>query len=733
MPTGREARVANEPCGDLLRLALSRDRMVEAGLRCRGCAIAAGSAVTVLLEGRSLGEALALASEGPEAALGGVPTGGRRCLALARSAVVLAALGARRGAFFAPSCPGRYIPPRPERFLEGSVRRGGLCGAGRGRGSGMIPSDSEPAQGGSVPRRRGRIVVSLLATLVAVGLAPLCSVAWKLIDINREALKTAQQEYQLLLASSIGQRVDVHVEGMRSELLRLAKALGPVAGRTRPDREIRRALAQAADDRMLYLRYADLRGRNVDSGSTATLPADLEPLFVTAFRRTAESLAGRGEDRPVSPVVVSEPILLAGQPPRPALLLSAPVFSGGSFRGVLSSLVDLEPVRDAVAAGRRTGHTVFAADASGRVFATSDPVQVSLGKPASPTTLVERFLRSQARASETVPFQVVEGGTRTAYLGSYEATGEGWGIFVQARQRDVYLAVREMVRSTLTWALAAVALAAVAALVFAERLSTPIHKLAAASRAFASGDLSQRVMVRSRNEIGELADTFNRMAAALEDHIRRLRQAAEENNELFLGTIRALAQAIDAKDPYTRGHSVRVNRYSVIVARHLGLSGEEIRDIHVASLLHDVGKIGIDDSILKKPAPLTGEEFAVMKQHPVLGANIMAPIRQMKRILPGLRNHHERWRGGGYPDGLAGDGIPLMARIIAVADTFDAMTTDRPYQRGVSFEDALERLNELKGVVLDPEVVDAFNRAFQAGEIRPQDRSEPSAAPVPAA
>lgn len=611
------------------------------------------------------------------------------------------------------------------------------CGAQRGtarrQGSGMIPSDIEPAQGRfAPPRRRGRIVVSLLGTFVVVGLAPLSSVAWKLIDINREALKTAQQEYQLLLASSIGQRVDVHVDGLRSELLRLAKALGPVAGRARPDDEIRRALAQVADDRMLYLRYVDLRNRKVDSGSSATLPADLEPLFVSAFRRTAESLAERREDRPVS-AVASDPILLAGQPPRPALVLSAPVFSGGTFRGVLSSLVDLQPVRDAVAGGRRTGHTVFAVDASGSVFATSDPGQVPLGRPASPTALVERFLGSKARASETVPFQVVEGGTRTAYLGSYEATGEGWGIFVQARQRDVYLAVREMVRSTLTWALAAVALAAVAAVVFAERLSTPIQRLAAASRAFASGDLSQRVVVRSRNEIGELAETFNRMAAALEDHIRRLRQAAEENNELFLGTIRALAQAIDAKDPYTRGHSVRVNRYSVIVARHLGLSSEEIRDIHVASLLHDVGKIGIDDSILKKPAPLTGDEFAVMKQHPVLGANIMAPIRQMKRILPGLRNHHERWRGGGYPDGLAGEGIPLMARIIAVADTFDAMTTDRPYQRGVSFEDALERLNELKGVVLDPKIVDAFNRAFQAGEIRPQDRPEAPAAPVPAA
>ncbi len=588
----------------------------------------------------------------------------------------------------------------------------------------MTPLESGPTSEATAPfRRRGRIVVSLLAMLVVVGLAPLSTVAWKLIDINREALKTAQQEYQLLLASSIGQKVDVHVQGLQSELLRVARALGPGAGGPLHEREIRRALAGVADDRMLYLRYVDLRGKKVDSGSTATLPRDLEPLFVSGFRRMAESLAETGQERPTG-VVLSEPILLAGHPPRSALLLSSPVFSGGALRGVLSALVDLQPVWDAIAADNRTGHTIFLLDPGGNVFASSNPGQVPLGRMASPTALVERFLGSKARASETMSFQVVEGGTRVAYLGSYGATREGWGIFVQARQRDVYLAVRDMMTSTLTWALAALALAALAAVIFAERLSTPIQRLAEASRAFAAGDFSRRVEVRSQNEVGQLADTFNRMASALEDHIRRLKQAAEENNELFLGTIRALAQAIDAKDPYTRGHSVRVNRYSVIVARHLGLSNEQIRDIHVASLLHDVGKIGIDDSILKKQGPLTGDEFTIMKTHPVLGANIMAPIGQMKRVLPGLRNHHERWRGGGYPDGLTGEGIPLMARIIAVADTFDAMTTDRPYQRGVTFREALERLNELKGVVLDPGVVDAFNRAFQAGEVREEERAE---------
>jgi HD-GYP domain-containing protein (c-di-GMP phosphodiesterase class II) len=171
----------------------------------------------------------------------------------------------------------------------------------------------------------------------------------------------------------------------------------------------------------------------------------------------------------------------------------------------------------------------------------------------------------------------------------------------------------------------------------------------------------------------------------------------------------------------------------VILARHHGLAESDIRDIHVASLLHDVGKIGVDDAILKKPGHLTAEEFEVMKQHTVIGANIMAPIRKMTRLLPGLRSHHERWGGGGYPDGTAGEAIPLMARIIAVADSFDAMTTDRPYQKGMTFERAMARLHELSGTGFDARIVASFQRAYEAGEFRdPREAASAPAAPVTA-
>jgi HD-GYP domain-containing protein (c-di-GMP phosphodiesterase class II) len=139
-----------------------------------------------------------------------------------------------------------------------------------------------------------------------------------------------------------------------------------------------------------------------------------------------------------------------------------------------------------------------------------------------------------------------------------------------------------------------------------------------------------------------------------------------------------------------------------------------MRIMEISSLLHDVGKIGIEDRILRKPGALTTEEFEVMKTHPPKGAAILGGIPQMREIIPGIRHHHEKWRGGGYPDGLEGERIPVIARIIGVADAFDAMTTNRPYQKGMTFEKASARLNELCPSVYDPVVMDSFNRAYHA-------------------
>jgi len=225
--------------------------------------------------------------------------------------------------------------------------------------------------------------------------------------------------------------------------------------------------------------------------------------------------------------------------------------------------------------------------------------------------------------------------------------------------------------------------------------------------------------VTGRTELGALGNSFNLMTDQIERFIKDLQQSAEANRELFIGTVKGLAAAIDGKDPYTRGHSERVSRFSIAIAQRLGLTDDEVEKIRISALLHDVGKIGIDDSILKKPSALTDEEYEIMKKHPQKGYKIMSQIPAMKEFLPGMYMHHEMVDGKGYPQGLKGDEIPMMGRIVAVADTFDAMTTERPYQKAMEFDDALARIESFVGTRYDPAVVAALIEACKEGQIRP--------------
>jgi putative nucleotidyltransferase with HDIG domain len=179
-----------------------------------------------------------------------------------------------------------------------------------------------------------------------------------------------------------------------------------------------------------------------------------------------------------------------------------------------------------------------------------------------------------------------------------------------------------------------------------------------------------------------------------------------------------LAGAVDEKDPYTRGHSDRVTRYSIMIAREMKLDDAFIDTLRISAQLHDVGKIGIEDRILKKPGALTPEEFEIMKTHTTKGANILRQVKQLKEMLPGIELHHESLDGRGYPYGLKGDQIPLLPRVIAVADTFDALTTNRPYQQAHDPVQALDIIHKLAGKRLDPAPVAALTAVYERGEIR---------------
>ncbi|MBS2034378.1 GAF domain-containing protein [bacterium] len=186
---------------------------------------------------------------------------------------------------------------------------------------------------------------------------------------------------------------------------------------------------------------------------------------------------------------------------------------------------------------------------------------------------------------------------------------------------------------------------------------------------------------------------------------------------LFVHSIRALANAVDARDPYTSGHSERVTRFSVLIAERMGFQGERLEELRYASLLHDIGKIRIRDAILHKPGKLNDEEFEEMKRHPEYGVEIMQPVRAFQGILPYMLHHHERYDGRGYPAGLSGNQIPLQARIMCVADCFDAMTSDRPYRAGMPVEAAVAELRRWRGTQFDPEATDLFLELVQEGKV----------------
>src|SRR5207244_7680650 len=226
------------------------------------------------------------------------------------------------------------------------------------------------------------------------------------------------------------------------------------------------------------------------------------------------------------------------------------------------------------------------------------------------------------------------------------------------------------------------------------------------------------------------AGMYNVTCEELEQFVEDLKRAANENRELFMGSIQMLAGAVDQKDPYTRGHSDRVTRYSLLIAKEMGHPEEFLEIVRVSAQLHDVGKIGIEDRILKKPGALTPEECEIMKTHTTKGANILRPVTQLREMLPGIELHHEALDGRGYPYGLKGDQIPLLPRVIAVADTFDALTTNRPYQQAHDPIEALRIIHNLAGKRLDPAAVAALTAVFERGEIRIQRVAAAVAAPV---
>ncbi|MFC2061112.1 HD domain-containing phosphohydrolase [Elusimicrobiota bacterium] len=208
-------------------------------------------------------------------------------------------------------------------------------------------------------------------------------------------------------------------------------------------------------------------------------------------------------------------------------------------------------------------------------------------------------------------------------------------------------------------------------------------------------------LIWARTTCGEIGATMERLKLYKDIH------------ELFMSSVEAMAVAIDCKDPYTHGHSRRVAMYSMMIGKDIGMSNEEIENIRLSALLHDIGKIAVPEAILLKTSKLTDDEWKILKDHPAGGVKILRPIKKFDILLSGIKHHHERYDGNGYPDGIKGEKIPLIARVIAIADSFDAMSSTRVYRGALTEEEALKEIARCRGTQFDPELADAFVRIYK--------------------
>lgn len=217
--------------------------------------------------------------------------------------------------------------------------------------------------------------------------------------------------------------------------------------------------------------------------------------------------------------------------------------------------------------------------------------------------------------------------------------------------------------------------------------------------------LYQRDLVKKERDFFKVIQQLSNAKYELNDQVLA-------NQKLVEGIVNALNNALEAKDPYTRGHSKRVSQMSWEIARSMGLSASKCEQVRLAALFHDIGKIGISDSVLLKSAPLTSEEFMEIKKHPIYSYNILEPVDPFNKVLRGVLYHHENWDGSGYPEGLKGENIPLSASIIHVADSYDAMTSQRSYRKPMSSAAAIEEIKRMSGTCYCPEAVVHFCKIY---------------------
>ncbi len=547
----------------------------------------------------------------------------------------------------------------------------------------------------------------LFLVLLVAGAVPLALANWIVIGQNRELLETEERSNLTRSARALSRELGNLLARERGNLELLGRAIlgiGLEASRLENPRvlEMLEGTARSNPD-LLALRLLDESGFGPELAGVPLREGSLAEQLHEAF------LTARETGRPVYRIAVlpvnSEPVAL----------LSLPTVSEDR-RFVMQEVVRLRALLDLLDREAQARMGAFLIDGSGELL-WSAGLNDRATRSLLASNLVQDFVRRPLPLTAELVVETERG--RETVVGQVAPIEEaGWGVVVFQPLAGAFAAVDRMKASAIAASALLLLLAAVFAAVLARVLGDPIQRLIRTSHEIANGKFGMRLdEKRFVAELSELARDFNQMSGLLEEHLSKLAAEAQRNRKLFESSIAAFAAAIDARDPYTRGHSERVAELAQLIARHLGQSEKFQEDIRIAGLLHDVGKIGIEDRILRKGGQLTDEEFRIMKEHPKLGLKILEPVEELRFVLPAVRSHHESWDGTGYPDGLRGNEIPLMARVVAVADCFDAITTNRPYQKAFTPEEAMKILVRLVEKRFDARVVAAFESAVKAGEL----------------
>ncbi|MGA2456764.1 MAG: HD domain-containing phosphohydrolase [Terriglobales bacterium] len=580
----------------------------------------------------------------------------------------------------------------------------------------------------------------ILGVLLALSVLPMYFYSAQIESMNRERLKTNEMLLQNTVTRSLADDISQHQESLRMMLANLSSSIQVMMLASPGGSDLSAQNFLTPELRAMVENFVS---SSHDIAYTTVLNADARG--VSAGRMEPDAFLQRELERAYQAaregrVYSGQPLMVgSGKSGRTVMLVSSPIMYDGRFLGMIGSVVDMDYLIRRLQQVSMSGLVPYVVDSQGRLVAAATG-QYATGQDMSHFEIVRSFVGEGAKAqlAATREFTIRDGKQTTEMLGTYSpVTSLEWAVVVQKPREEAYRGIYEMQRTGRLLAWLAVFVSVGLSILSARRITSPLQVLAQSSRAIARGDFSQRVHLKTRTEIGELATTFNTMSEELEQFVEDLKRAADENKALFMGSIQMLAGAVDEKDPYTRGHSDRVTKYSLMIAQEMGLDPGFLEILRVSAQLHDVGKIGIEDRILKKPGALTPEEFEIMKTHTTKGANILRPVPQLREMLPGIELHHEALNGRGYPYGLKGDEIPLLARVIAVADTFDALTTNRPYQQAHDPEEALRIIQSVSGKRLDPKAVAALLTVFERGEIRIQKRLTQtmvleSAAAVPA-